>query len=350
MTQMKTLTRRSFVQTSLVGSASLVALAGAEAAPVTGGPSPAPTVGSGLDATLQGNPKSEVDFIDRRWVEHTYFLTRKVFQPERVSYDPVIADASVRPISVMERKSNVPANEREDEGTPRVQIARDKDPGWGANPASAMGTVLPTKDGLVMYYASPHRKENPDGLLIGYDKVIRYAVSTDGRHFEQPVLDLCEFRGSRRNNIVIGMNHIDARGAPLCGPGGCSGFCVLDATRQPVPHARGRFTALFGGSAPPKRGGGLCLVWSDDGLHWNAYPENPVSPTGGDTYCNFIYDPRTKRYATYIRPSLRPDGRRAGPSGVRSLLSRIESTDLIHWDNERVVFDTDEADAPAQGT
>jgi hypothetical protein len=343
MNQNKNLTRRAFAQVSLAGCASLAALPGAN-----GEPASVPGAGSETDATLQGNADSQVDFLDRRWVEHTYFLTRKVYQPERVSPDPVIADASPRPISVAETKSDESAREREDEGTPRVLAARAKDPGWGANPASAMGTVLPTKDGLVMYYASPHRKENPNGTLIGYDKVIRYAVSADGRQFEQPVLDLCEFKGSRRNNIVIGMNQVDAHGVPLSGPTGCSGFCILDATRQPFPHARGRYTALFGASVP-KRGSGLSLAWSDDGLHWNAYPENPLTPAS-DTFCNFHYDPRTRRYAIYIRPSARSESRRAGPTGVRSLLSRIESTDLIHWDNERVVFDTDEADAPAQGT
>jgi len=333
-------TRRSFIGTGIVGSVSAAVLPIAAA---TAGPTPdsAPTA-------LRGEAGTEADFIDRRWVEHTFFLTRKVSPAERFSNEPVIADASGRAISVAETKGLDPSREAEDEGGSRTNAASTRDPGWGGNPASAMGAVHPTKEGLVMWYVSPHRKETPHGKLVGYDKVVRYAISRDGRKFEQPSLDRYEFRGTRSNNIVVGMNQIDARGVPLSGPTGCSGFCVLDASRQPVPHARGRFTALYGASIP-KRGSGLCLAWSDDGLVWNAYPENPLTPSS-DTYCNFFYDPRTQRYALYIRPSAASDGLRAGPRGIRSLLSRIESTDLIHWDHERVVFDTDEADAPAQGT
>jgi len=340
------LNRRSFVQQSLVGGAGLVGLGGASAATVAGERDPLSP--GGPDSTLQGDANTAADFADRRWVEHTYFLTRKVSQPERFSSDPVIADLSRQPISVAEAKTAGTALEREDEGTTRVSAGPGKDPGWGGNPASAMGTVLPTRDGLAMWYVSPHRVEEPGGKLIGYDSVVRYAVSKDGRHFQQPDLGLCSFRGSRANNVVLGLSSSDRRGLPLSGPRGCSGFCILDATRQPVPHARGRFTALYRTSVP-KRGSGLFLAWSDDGMQWNAYPESPVA-AGSDTYCNFTYDPRSQRYGLYIRPSAAPAGIRAGPRGVRSLLSRLESSDLIHWGNERVVFDTDEADAPAQGS
>jgi hypothetical protein len=146
MSQNKNFTRRAFAQASLAGCAGLAALPGAN-----GEPAPAPATSSETDATLQGNANSQADFLDRRWVEHTYFLTRKVYQPERVSPEPVIADTSRGAISVAETKPEGPGREREDEGTSRVLAARAKDPGWGANPASAMGTVLPTKDGLVMY-------------------------------------------------------------------------------------------------------------------------------------------------------------------------------------------------------
>ena len=322
VTQEKTVTRRSFVGNCIVGGISAaVAGSGVGLPPVRSETAFVPTVGN--EPELKAEPGTEADFIDRRWVEHTYFLTRKVSQPERFSNEPVIADTGPRPVSAVESKKSGADIDREDEGTPRVNTARDKDPGFGANPASAMGTVQPTKEGLVMWYVSPHRIEEPSGKLIRYDKVVRYAVSTDGRHFTQPKLGLVSFRGTRENNIVVGMNQVDAHGVPLSGPTGCSGFCVLDATRQAVPHARGRYTALFG-TTVPKRGSGLSLAWSDDGLHWNAYAENPLTPSS-DTYCNFLYDPRSKRYAIYIRPTSRPDGRRAGPAGVRSLLSRIES-------------------------
>ncbi len=244
---------------------------------------------------------TEVDFIDERWVEHTYFLTRKVTQPERFLDEPVI----------------------------------------GESPATSKGTVLPTDDGVVMWYASPHRVELPGAL---YQHCTRYAVSRDGHAFELPSLGLREHEGTKQNNIILKHDETDEDGRPLNGAGGCSGFCVLDAAIQSVPHARGRYTAMFN-TRLPGRPGGLCLAYSDDGLRWKAYPENPVRVGSSDTYNNFFFDERLSRYVAYIRPRIH-----AGPSRVNRLVGRIESEDMVHWGNDRVVLDTDERDAPAQGT
>jgi hypothetical protein len=338
--------RRSFIGGSLGGGAGL--LAGTRAAALTGEEAAVPTPTRGRDPALVATAATAADFIDRRWVEHTYFLTRAVSQGERFSSDPIIADTGLAPVSLAKRGDAEPLDDdgREGEGGSRRVAAAD--PGWGTDPASAMGSVHPIREGLGMWYIAPQRVEDAAGRLVGYDKLVRYAVSTDGRRFTRPNLGLVEFRGSRENNIVLGLNERDGQGRPLNGPRGCSGFCVLDAERQPVPHARGRYTALYGANASG-RDGGLYLAWSDDGMRWNAYPENPLTPSS-DTYCNVLFDPGRASYAIYMRPSSRPDGVRAGPQGVRSLVSRIESDDLIHWSGERVVFDTDEADAPAQGT
>ena len=256
-------------------------------------------VGHASEDTTGANLR-EVDFIDERWVEHTYFLTRKVNQPERFLDGPVI----------------------------------------GPSPAAANGTVLPTDHGLVMWYLAPYRREGNEGPL--YETCVHYAVSADGCTFEKPALGLREFDQSDEKNIILMTNEVDAKGRPFNGAGGCSGFCVLDANLHRVPHARGRYTVMYRTSAP-KVGGGLYLAHSDDGLHWNAYPENPIR-FGGDTYNNFLYDERIGRYVAYVRPRIH-----AGPPRVNRLMSRIESQDMIHWANEQVVLDTDDRDAPAQG-
>jgi len=256
-------------------------------------------LGEGKDAAQEAKLK-EVDFIDRRWVEHTFFLTRNVTQPDRFLDGPVI----------------------------------------GPTPAAANGSVLPTDDGLAMWYLAPYRREGNEGPL--YKTCVHYAVSKDGETFEKPALGMREFELSEEKNIILATNEVDAQGRPLNGAGGCSGFCVLDAKLHNVPHARGNYTVMFRASAP-KVGGGLYLAYSDDGLHWLAYPENPI-PFGGDTYNNFLYDERIGRYVAFVRPRIH-----AGPPRVNRLMSRIESEDMIHWGNERVVLDTDDRDAPAQG-
>ena len=243
----------------------------------------------------------ELDAIDRRWIEHTYFLTRQASQPLRVLAEPVI----------------------------------------GPTPAAANGTVLPTDDGLVMWYTAPYRRRARAGPL--FEQCVHYATSRDGHTFEKPALGLREYGGRDEGNIVLAPNDTDDQGQALNGIGGCSGFCVLDAEQRPVPHARGRFTALFNASIPG-RGNGLCLAHSDDGLRWNAYPENPVRLGSSDTYNNFFFDERMGRYVAYIRPSVH-----AGPARVNRLMARIESDDLVHWGGDRVVVDTDDRDAPPQG-
>jgi len=283
----RSINRRSFVGSLMLGA---TALAGRSQ---VGRP-------TGSSDHSGGAPMTEIDFIDERWVEHTYFLSRKVTQPERFLPEPTIR----------------------------------------TNPAQSSGTVLPAEQGIVMWYGSPYRAEIPGGPLWWH--YTRYAVSADGHTFDQPSLGLREHEGTRDNNLVLAPGDMDDQGRPLNGPGGCSGFCVLDASLGPVPHARGRYTALFNARLP-ERPGGLCLAHSDDGLRWHAYPENPVRPGSSDTYNNFFFDERLGRYVAYIRPNVH-----AGPSRVNRLVARIESDDMLHWGSQQVVLDTDDRDAPPQ--
>jgi len=244
----------------------------------------------------------DVDFIDARWVEHTFFLTRKITQPERFLDTPVISPS----------------------------------------PAAASGTVLPTDDRLALWYVAPYRR--PDGTDEPlYRHCVHYATSRDGVTFDKPDLGLRSFEFTDERNIILTQNDTGQNGGLICGSKGCSGFCVLDAELQDLPHVRGRYTAMYNTSIP-NRGGGLCLAWSNDGLRWNAYPENPVRPGSSDTYNNVFYDARTQRYAAFIRPNIH-----AGPARVNRLVARVESENLIHWSDGRVVLDTDDRDAPAQG-
>ena len=48
-----------------------------------------------------GDTMKEIDFIDQRWVEHTYFLTRKVTQPERFLEEPGFECLNVPELTVI---------------------------------------------------------------------------------------------------------------------------------------------------------------------------------------------------------------------------------------------------------
>jgi len=237
---------------------------------------------------------TEVDFVDGRWITHTYFLERKVARPQRVSPEPVLA------------------------------------------PAGAHSSVSPADDGLIMWYSTVRWVELNAGRT--HQTWIHYATSKDGVTFEKPDL------GKGRGNAVIAANDTGADGKPLTGVRGCSGICVLDAEHQTVPHARGRYTAMYRAWIPGKHGG-LSLAYSDDGLHWTGYEENTLRVGLSDTFNNFFYDERIKRYVAYVRPMVH-----AGPRHVNRSIARIESEDMVDWGNEQLVLDTDDGDAPPVGT
>lgn len=246
-------------------------------------------------ATSTAIPSNRVAFVDARSISHSNFLTRKLAQPQRVSSEPVIA------------------------------------------PAGAAGTILPSDDGgFVMWYSTTHSVAVKAGKT--HQSWIHYATTKDGITFEKPDL------GIHEGDVIIKGNQTGADGKPLTGVRGCSGFSVLDAKHQKVPHARARYTALYR-SWVPNRPGGLCLAYSEDGLHWTEYSENAVRIGDSDTFNNFFYDDRIGKYLAYVRPHIH-----AGHSHVNRSVARIVSDDMLCWTDERVVLDTDDRDAPAVGT
>ena len=225
-------------------------------------------------------------------------------------------------------------------GTPAL-----KSPDPVVNPGEALGSVLRDKDGQWRMWYNFFVARDPEKDMVGCDTLLGLALSDDGVHWAKPSLGLVEEAGTRDNNIVIGARHRDANGRYLTGYGGPSGFCVIDAETDPHPQARSRFTAMYLASVADSYGG-ICLAHSDDGLHWTAYPENPVIPGNQDTQNCLLYDPRLGKYVCFQRPMIY--------CGVKQhanrKMARVESEDLIHWSPSRVVLDTDERDAPAFDT
>ena len=212
-------------------------------------------------------------------------------------------------------------------------------------PGQTYGTVLPPAtagEPWRMYYLRGAHYADAEHQTDRYRYLERLALSGDGVTWERPTLGLVEFDGTRANNIVMAHRYVDAAGRDLTGASGPEGFCVLDARRTAVPHARGRFTAMFLAS-PSDRWSGIGLAHSDDGLRWTGYAENPLIPGWHDTQTVCFYDARTSRYVMYLRPPLY-----AGPRSANRKVARCESADLLHWTTPEVVLDTDDRDAPAE--
>ncbi|NQU09668.1 hypothetical protein HQ590_02670 [bacterium] len=207
----------------------------------------------------------------------------------------------------------------------------------------AFGGVFrdPTTGIFRAWYSRPTARD-PKVDVVGMDSIQCYAESRDGLHFEFPKLGLVEEKGSKDNNIVISHHQRDRNGRYLTGYGGVAGFSILDAALTPHPAARARYTALYHASFTDTYGGiGLC--YSDDGLRWTAYDENPVIPGSQDTQNCLLYDPALGRYVCYMRPTIHT----GYESHANRKIARCESADLIHWTPSRVCLDTDERDAPA---
>ena len=249
-----------------------------------------------------------IEFLDIRTVEHTHFLERRVTPVRRYAQNPILPDAN------------------------------------------DIATVLKGKDGVIrMWYKTktPIPGIPPHGgrIVIGVYS-LRYAESTDGLTWTFPNLNLKEVNGSKANNVVLKYvstmgpvppefrkPDLDSAGNPV------NADCILDRELTPMPHTRGRFTALSHK--------GTSFAFSDDGFTWTAYPENPVLSLGGsDTYNNFVFDPKINRYVLFHRPH---PNIHAGWARVNRLVARIESDDLVNWDwsSARCVLDTDSRDTPA---
>ena len=85
---------------------------------------------------------------------------------------------------------------------------------WEYNAVCLFGTVMeePTGEGYRMYYQTFAKRNRQ---TVGTH--ICLATSTDGLHWDRPVLDLVDFKGSARNNILLTLP--DGDGAPPDGGG-----------------------------------------------------------------------------------------------------------------------------------
>jgi len=133
--------------------------------------------------------------------------------------------------------------------------------------------VLPNEDGSG--YRMWHSCWTPKKLDPEHRSRALFSTSTDGVHWEMPVLGLVPWiDGSLDNNFL-------PRGArPIHTP----------FNEDP----KRRYTSM--GGCP----GGYCVYYSEDGIHWESPPDaKPL--TGGGDVANFHYDFNTGRYVGYVK-------------------------------------------------
>ena len=153
-----------------------------------------------------------------------------------------------------------------------------------------------------------------------------YATSTDGIHWEKPIMDMVEINGSTKNNYII------PRMLSL-------NFNVLiDPSDPGCRRYKMTFTVESEESRWAKSHSPICLATSADGIHWDRPVHvNPVMRGVSDDLWSFLYDPDRRVYQMHTRrvPNLPRD------------ISLYESYDLVNWeDRGRVLVAPDEYDPP----
>ena len=179
------------------------------------------------------------------------------------------------------------------------------------------GTVLFDEEEQLfkMWYNSLPNKDRPQ-----IDEYLCYAISHDGISWEKPDLGLVEFRGSRANNILLKWSNWY--------------HCVLRDEADPDPRRRYKLAYW---QTKNRNKCGIWIAFSPDGIRWNKYPDNPVVPCSatGDTFTT-MQDPGSGNFFLYHKSKIRP---------IRKV-SRLVSSDFIHWRNDQLVLEPDELDAP----
>ncbi len=220
---------------------------------------------------------------------------------------------------------------------PENPILRGENP-W-ESVASLYGTALyDPQDSLfkMWYLTGPY----VDGMVevrqrqaLGNITLLAYATSTDGVHWEKPILNQVDFEGSTANNLIdVGRTN-------------CEGMAVLYDENETDPARRYKgFYWEHGGIDTfiqhegrtiwgHGEGDGMWMSFSPDGVHWTNYENNPVISLGSDTTQSLVWDPKIQKYVVFGR---------FGAGGRRT--ARAESSDGIHFSEPKLVLECDEID------
>ncbi len=189
--------------------------------------------------------------------------------------------------------------------------------GSGLRAGHAYMTVFQDGDIYRMYYGVSRYHYDPEKST----RLIQYAESGDGIHWEAPSLGLFEFDGTSDNNVIWIEDGITRFGDHA--------FAVFrDENPDCRPEHRYKTLSAPGRLGNAKLGGrGLVALSSPDGLHWSMLSEDYVISEGAfDSQNLAFWDPVRGQYRAYWRDFF------PGPGGkrIRAILTAV-SDDFLHW-------------------
>lgn len=199
---------------------------------------------------------------------------------------------------------------------------------------SCYHVIIPDGDKYRMYY------RGESGLNLG--GVICYAESNDCIHWTKPELGICEFNGSKKNNIIIDKTLHPA----------IDNFFVFKDTNPDCPSER-LYKAVSLYNFPTENGpdpeGGLRVYYSADGIHFKKGELLLDAKTGAFDSMNVVFwDEVYRKYRCYFRGfHLAPEGTPCSDSGndIRDV-RYTESVDFRNWSSPVIIDDPEHVDIP----
>ena len=194
----------------------------------------------------------------------------------------------------------------------RREVVLRTDEPWGGN-ASGYQSVVKDGDLYRMYYRGGHYQHGGEPAMARdtHAWVLCYAESDDGIHWRKPELNICEFNGSKANNIVVNPELV----AQI---GGCPAHTAVFKDANPDCPADEKYKIIVVGSKPR----GLYVLKSPDGLHFSLMSNKPIQTTGAfDSQNLAFWDPVRKEYREYHR----------GFRGAVRDIMTATSKDILHF-------------------
>lgn len=154
-------------------------------------------------------------------------------------------------------------------------------------------------------------------------RVVCYAESRDGLHFTKPRLGLHMYGGTKQNNVVM--------------PGEIGGCSVwVDAAASPEHRYKSQQKVYPSGQ--------FHMYSSPNGIHWRMYGGIQIGPGGWDTQSIIFRDPAQSTYLMFTRFWHSYRHQTAPEPENYRCIRRLESIDLIHWNQQSVVMSPNDTD------
>ncbi|MFH0796343.1 MAG: hypothetical protein V2A65_04715 [Candidatus Omnitrophota bacterium] len=183
-------------------------------------------------------------------------------------------------------------------------------------------TVIYENGKYRLWYESCARDQKSD-----FDSKLCYAESNDGYNWNKPDLNLIEFRGRKKNNIVYDKT---VKG----GYGYHGGTVFVDPVASPAE----RYKIMYLGGHYPEKFGPDWLetihmrgAVSSDGIHWRPLKNNLLDNYCSDTQTTTYYNTKSNSYVAYLRGGSDYYGRRRA-------IMRSETIDFQKWPRPECVL------------